>query len=237
MRGLHLLFHSGFLFFLSFLWLPWLGLPKLYWITLSRVSIIILFLILEKMFSAFHCWEYYLLWVCHIWPLLCWGRLFYAHFMKSYYYKWVLSFVRRRQWQPTPIILPGKSHGRRSLVGCSPWGRWELGMTERLPFHFSLSCIGKGNGNPLQCSWPGESQGWGAWWAVVYGVAQSQTWLKRLSSSSRVLSKAFFAPKEIIILFLSFNLLKWCIILFDLHKLKNVCIPRKSPLDHSVWPF
>ena len=58
----------------------------------------------------------------------------------------------RRQWYPTPVLLPGKSHGRRSLVGCSPWGREELDTTERLHFHFSLSCIGEGNGNPLQCS-------------------------------------------------------------------------------------
>ena len=55
----------------------------------------------------------------------------------------------RRQWQPTPVLLPGKSHGQRSLVGCSPWGRTESDMTERLHFHFSLSCIGAGNGNPL----------------------------------------------------------------------------------------
>ena len=58
----------------------------------------------------------------------------------------------RRQWHPTTVLLPGKSHGRRSLVGCSPWGLEESDMTERLPFHFSLSCIGEGNGNPLQCS-------------------------------------------------------------------------------------
>ena len=57
----------------------------------------------------------------------------------------------RRQWQPTPVLLLGKSHGRRSLVGCSPWGRQESDTTERLHFHFSLSCIGEGNGNPLQC--------------------------------------------------------------------------------------
>ena len=57
----------------------------------------------------------------------------------------------RRQWHPTPV-LPGKSHGWRSLVGCSPWGREESEMTERFHFHFSLSCIGEGNGNPLQCS-------------------------------------------------------------------------------------
>ena len=41
----------------------------------------------------------------------------------------------RRQWQPTPVLLPGKSHGQRSLVGCSPWGREESDMTEQLHFH------------------------------------------------------------------------------------------------------
>ena len=91
---------------------------------------------------------------------------------------------RRRQWQPTPVLLPGKSHGRRSLVGCSPWGREESDTIERLHFHFSLSCTGEGNGNPLQCSCLENPRDGGAWWAAVYGVAQSQTRLKRLSSSS-----------------------------------------------------
>ena len=54
--------------------------------------------------------------------------------------------------RPIPVLLPGKSHGQRSLVGCSPRGREELDMTERLHFHFLLSCIGEGNGNPLQYS-------------------------------------------------------------------------------------
>ena len=62
------------------------------------------------------------------------------------------SLERRRQWHPTPVLLPGKSHGQRSLVGCSPWGHEESDTTERLHFHFSLLCIGEGNGNPLQCS-------------------------------------------------------------------------------------
>ena len=53
----------------------------------------------------------------------------------------------RRQWHPTPILLPGKSHGQRSLEGGSPWGRTESDTTERLHFHFSLSCVGEGNGN------------------------------------------------------------------------------------------
>ena len=58
----------------------------------------------------------------------------------------------RRQWHSTPVLVPGKSHGWRSLVACSPWGHEESDMTERLHFHFSLLCIGEGNGNPLQCS-------------------------------------------------------------------------------------
>ena len=89
----------------------------------------------------------------------------------------------RRQWHSTPVLLPGKSHGWRSLVGCSPRGREELDITEQLHFHFSLSCIGEGNGNPLQCSCLENPRDGGAWWTTVYGVAQSQTRLKRLSSS------------------------------------------------------
>ena len=57
-------------------------------------------------------------------------------------------------------------------------------MTVRLPFHFSLSCIGEGNSKPLQCSCLENPKDGGAWWASDYGVAQSQTQLKRLSSSS-----------------------------------------------------
>ena len=79
---------------------------------------------------------------------------------------------------------PGKSHGWRSLVGCSPWGRKESDTTEQLHFHFSLSCIREGNGNPLQCSCLENPMDSGAWWAAVYGVTQSRTPLKRFSSSS-----------------------------------------------------
>ena len=89
-----------------------------------------------------------------------------------------------RQWHPTPVLLPGKSHGWRSLEGCSPWGRWGSDTTERLLFHFSLSRIGEGNGNPLQCSCLENPRDRGAWRAAVYGVTQSWTWLKWLSSSS-----------------------------------------------------
>ena len=93
------------------------------------------------------------------------------------------SLERRRQWQSTPVLLPGKSHGWRSLVGCSPWGREESDTTG-LHFHFSLSCIGEGNGNPLQCSCLENPRDGAAWWAAIYGIAQSQTRLKQLSSSS-----------------------------------------------------
>ena len=89
----------------------------------------------------------------------------------------------RRQWHPIPVLLPGKSCGRRSLVGSSPWGPKESDTTEWLHFHFSLSCTGEGNGNPLQCSCLENPRDGGAWWAAIYGVAQSRTWLKRLSSS------------------------------------------------------
>ena len=85
---------------------------------------------------------------------------------------------------PTPVLLPGKSHGWRSLEGCSPWGHWGSDTTEQLHFHFSLSCIGEGNGNPLQCSCLENLRDRGAWRAAVYGVTQSQTRLKWLSSSS-----------------------------------------------------
>ena len=95
-----------------------------------------------------------------------------------------IACVRRRQGHPTPVLLPGKSHGRRTLVGCSPRGHKVLATTERLHFHVSLSCIGEGNGNPLQCSCLENPRDGGAWWAVVYGVAQSRRRLKRLSSSS-----------------------------------------------------
>ena len=60
-------------------------------------------------------------------------------------------------------------------MGCSPWGRYELDMTEQLHFHFSHARIGEGNVNPLQCSCLENPRDGGAWWAAVYGVAQSRT--------------------------------------------------------------
>ena len=97
--------------------------------------------------------------------IVCLGR----KIRMVYYVSW------RRRWYRTPVLLPGKSHGQRSLVGCSPWGREELDTTEQLPSHFSLSCIGEGNGNPLQCSCLENPRNGGAWWADIYGVAQIWT--------------------------------------------------------------
>ena len=101
-----------------------------------------------------------------------------------------LGFSRQEHWSGLPFpycarvlekvasTLSGcrESHGGRSLVGYSPWGRKESDTTERL--HFSLSCTGDGNGNPLPCSSLENPRNRGAWWAAVYGVAQSRTRLK-----------------------------------------------------------
>ena len=78
-------------------------------------------------------------------------------------------------WKITWMEEPGRLQSMGSLG---------LDTTEGLHFHFSLSCIGEGNGNPLQCSCLENPRNAGAWWAAVYGVAQSRTRLKRLSSSS-----------------------------------------------------
>ena len=97
--------------------------------------------------------------------------------------------IAEKAMAPTSVLLPGKPHGRRSLGGCSPWGCEESDTTERLHFHISLSCIGEGNGNPLQCSCLENPRDGEAWWAAVYGVTQSWIQLKWLSSSS---SKAVY---------------------------------------------
>ena len=106
--------------------------------------------------------------------------------------------LRRRQWHPTPVFLPGKSHGRGSLVGCCQWGHTESDTTECLHFHFSLSCFGKGNGNPFQCSCLENPRDRGAWWAAINGITQSQTRLKRLSSSSS--NKSSLRAEELMLL-------------------------------------
>ena len=116
-------------------------------------------------------------------PLLITLTIWFLGIKRSPHYFMARHQYRRRQWHPTPVLLPGKSHGRRSLVGCSPWGRWGSDTTEWLHFHFSLSCVGEGNATH-SCSCLENPRDWGAWWAAVSGVAQSRTRLKRLSSSS-----------------------------------------------------
>ena len=94
---------------------------------------------------------------------------------------------------PHSSTLAGKIPWMEDLVGCSPWGHKESDTTERLHFHFSLSCIGERNGNPLQCSCLENPRDGGAWWAAIYGVAQSQTRLKQLSSSTTSSSRLIIA--------------------------------------------
>ena len=123
-------------------------------------------------------------------PFSFWsGRLFHT----------ASSRGRRRQWHPTLVLLPGKSYGRRSLVGCSPWGREESDTTEQLCFHFSLSCIGEGNGNPLHCSCLENPRDGGAWWAAVYGVAESDTteatWQQQQQQQQRQSSSHVLLPE------------------------------------------
>ena len=97
----------------------------------------------------------------------------------------LFTFIHwRRKWQPTPVFLPGGSQGWGNLVGCSRWSHKESDMTEQLHFNFSLSCIGEGNGNPLQCSCLENPRDGGNCWAAIYGVTQSRTRLKWHSSSS-----------------------------------------------------
>ena len=96
------------------------------------------------------------------------------------------NFFQRRQWHPTPVLLPGKSQEEEEEPGrLQSMGLLESDTTERLHFHFSLSCIGEGNDNPLQCSCLENPRDGGAWRAAVYGVVQSQTRLKRLSLATK----------------------------------------------------
>ena len=77
--------------------LPWLGLPKLYWIIVVRVGTLDLLLTLKEKLSVSHHWEWCLLWVCHVWPLLCWGVFLLCQFPGQFfffYHKWILNFVK-----------------------------------------------------------------------------------------------------------------------------------------------
>ena len=174
--------------------LPWSLFHSL--IALSRInvaessdffllSLIILFI--YSFIAIFYCSKIYTTW--NLLFFLIGGKLLYNVVLASAIQKLKLAMIIhiswRRRWHPTPVLLPGKSHGWRSPVGYSPWGLEESDTTEWLHFHFSLSFIGEGNGNPLQCSCLKNPRDGGAWWAAVSGVAQSRTWLKWLNSSSR----------------------------------------------------
>ena len=89
---------------------------------------------------------------------------------------------------PHSSTLAWKIPRTEGLVDCSPCGRYESDTTERRHFHFSLSCIGEGNGNPLQCSCLENPRDGGAWWAAIYRVAQSRTRLRQHSSSSSIIT-------------------------------------------------
>ena len=143
-----------------------------------------------------------------------------------------LGWSWRRRWHPTPVLLPGKSHGRRSLVGCSPWGLEESDTTERLHFHFSLSRTGEGNVNPLQCSCLENPRDGGAGWAAVYGVAQSQTQLKQLSNSSSRLVITFLPRSKRL-------LISWLqspsAVILEPKKIKSATVSTVSPsISHEV---
>ena len=99
-----------------------------------------------------------------------------------------------REGESTPMFLPGKSHGWRCLASCNLWGHEESDMTEQLHFHFSLSCIGEGNGNLTPVFLPGESQGRES---LVGCRLWGLTWLKQLSSSRQHIKKQkhYFANK------------------------------------------
>ena len=120
--------------------------------------------------------------------LLIWALLF-SHVGELN--PWVGKIPWRKKWQPTPVFFPGKSNGQRSLVGCSPWGHEESDTAEQLPFHFSLSCIGEGNGNPLQCSCLENPMDGGAWWATVHGAAKSRTRLSNFTFTFTFITLSF----------------------------------------------
>ena len=124
-------------------------------------------------------------------PVIVWNKLDTKQYTLCDVMKINLNSVKsvtwKRKWQPTPVFLPRESCGQRSLVGYSPWGLEESDVTKQLYFHFSLSWTGEGNGNPLQYSCLENPRDGGAWWAAVYGVAQSQIWLRWLSNSSTLI--------------------------------------------------
>ena len=110
-------------------------------------------------------------------------------------------------------------------------GSLRVSTTERLHFHFSLSCIGEGNGNPLQYSCLENPKDRGAWWAAIYGVVQSQTWLKRLSSSSRLVIAFLPRSKRLLISWLQSPPAG----ILEPKKIKSVTLPLFVHLFAMKW--
>ena len=136
-------------------------------------------------------------------------------------------------WKIPPMEEPG---------GLQSMGSLRVGTTERLRFHFSLSCTGEGNGNPLQCSCLENPRDGGAWWVAVYGVAQSRTRLKRLSSSSSsrpsnnsltlnenvwVMSESLLGSSNLIYKILALHMMNYLDIMITIKLNKLVCISSK----------
>ena len=92
-----------------------------------------------------------------------------------------MKTYREKAMAPHSSILAWKIPWMEEPHALQSMGLPQLDTTEKLHYPFSLSCIGEGNGNPLQCSCLENSRDSGAWWAAIYGVAQSQTWLKWLN--------------------------------------------------------
>ena len=114
-----------------------------------------------------------------------------------------LDYVHLGQWHSTPVLLPGKSHGWRSLVGVHGVAKSRTRLSD-FTFTFSLSCIGEGNGNPLQCSCLENPRDGGAWWADVYGITHSRSRLKWLSRTNLRLNwslHSFWVPISLFLLF------------------------------------
>ena len=88
----------------------------------------------------------------------------------------ILTLKWRRQWDPTPVLLPGKSHGRRSLVGCSPWGHFRVGhdWASSLSLFTFMHWRRKWQSTPVFL--PGKSQGWGSLvGCCLWGRTESDT--------------------------------------------------------------
>ena len=140
---------------------------------------------------------------------------------------------------PHSSTLAWKIPGTEEPGRLQSMGSLESDTTERLPFHFSLSCIGEGNGNPLQCSCLENPRDRGAWWAAVYGVAQSWTQLKWLSSSSRNFLTLVLCLLELLFLALAFSSCPLLLLLlfFFFKKEEKVCGQWGFESFHSPGPY